>query len=41
MDWDVEFTEEFEAWWDGLTEAEQDSIAQSVGLLEANGPTLV
>ena len=40
MDWVVEFTDEFEAWWGGLTEAEQDSIDQSVGLLEEKGPTL-
>ena len=40
MDWVVEFTDEFEAWWDGLTEAEQNSIDQSVGLLETSGPNL-
>jgi len=36
-EWEVEFTDEFRAWWDGLTEAEQvdvrrphvDSVASS------------
>lgn len=37
---EVEDTDEFGAWWDGLTEAEQESIAHGVGLLEAMGPML-
>ena len=37
---DVEHTDEFGAWWDGLTEAEQESVAYAVGLLEAKGSTL-
>ena len=37
--WDVEFVEEFETWWDGLTEDEQESIDFSVGLLMNSGPT--
>ena len=40
MSWDVEFTNEFEAWWDGLTEAEQESVDASVRLLEVRGPSL-
>lgn len=32
---EVEYTDEFEQWWSGLTEAEQESIAPVVGLLEA------
>ena len=36
----IEFTDEFGAWWDGLTADEQESVAFSVGLLEAKGPTL-
>ena len=40
MEWDVEFTDEFETWWDGLTGSEQDSIDQVVGLLMAGGPML-
>lgn len=38
--WQVEFTDEFEAWWNTLDEAEQESITASVGLLEALGPSL-
>jgi hypothetical protein len=38
--WVVEFTDEFEAWWESLTVEEQESVAYSVGLLEVYGPTL-
>ncbi|MFY9328171.1 MAG: type II toxin-antitoxin system RelE/ParE family toxin [Georgfuchsia sp.] len=38
--WDVEYTDEFEDWWNQLTEAEQESIEASVELLEARGPNL-
>jgi hypothetical protein len=38
--WEVEFTDEFGAWWDGLTEDEQDSVAHSVTLLRDRGPAL-
>lgn len=38
--WDVEFTDEFEAWWLTLTASEQQSIAASVGLLRLLGPAL-
>jgi hypothetical protein len=37
---EVEYTNEFGAWWDALTESEQESVAYSVGLLEAKGPAL-
>lgn len=40
MIWEVEFTDEFASWWNGLDEGEQDSIDQGVGLLEARGPSL-
>jgi hypothetical protein len=40
MAWDVEYTNEFGAWWDGLTEAEQEDITASIGLLEEKGPNL-
>jgi hypothetical protein len=40
MSWDVEYTDEFGAWWEGLTEDEQISLDASVRLLEALGPTL-
>ncbi|HMO51519.1 MAG TPA: type II toxin-antitoxin system RelE/ParE family toxin [Kiritimatiellia bacterium] len=38
--WAVEYTDEFEAWWNGLTESEQDDIAATVGLLAEKGPSL-
>ena len=40
MAWDVEYTDEFEDWWKYLTEAEQESVAATVGLLEIEGPRL-
>ena len=40
MAWDVEYTDEFEKWWNGLTEAEQDKILVSVRALEEFGPNL-
>jgi len=40
MLWDVEYTDEFERWWEILSEAEQIDIAASVGLLEQQGPNL-
>ena len=40
MVWDVEFTDDFGAWWDRLTAAEQTSISASVHLLETFGATL-
>ena len=38
MSFEVEYTDEFGGWWDGLSEREQDSVARSVQLLEAAGP---
>ena len=40
MLWSVEYTDEFGAWWDGLTAAEQESVAASVGLIERLGSAL-
>lgn len=40
MTWDVEYSDEFGAWWQDLSEAEQESVAHSIGLLEALGPNL-
>ncbi len=34
MAWEVEYSDEFGGWWDGLSEAEQDSVAFGVGLLQ-------
>ena len=30
MSWNVEFTNEFRAWWDTLTERQQEDVAASV-----------
>ena len=38
--WEVEFTDEFERWWNSLSEDEQVEIAAKVELLEEHGPTL-
>ncbi len=40
MAWDVEYTDEFEAWWDSLSEAEQDATDRVVLLLLERGPQL-
>jgi hypothetical protein len=40
MAWDVEYTNEFESWWNSLGEDEQEEIDRKVRLLEARGPTL-
>jgi hypothetical protein len=40
MPWKVEYTNEFEQWWDGLSEAEQESVAAVVENLMIDGPVL-
>lgn len=40
MTWEVEYTDEFELWWLTLNADEQESVAASVGLIEALGPQL-
>ncbi|BDD89277.1 type II toxin-antitoxin system RelE/ParE family toxin [Desulfofustis limnaeus] len=40
MKWEIEYTDEFEKWWNTLDPDEQDSIAVTVGLLEKLGPNL-
>jgi hypothetical protein len=40
VEWTVEYTDEFEEWWDGLSGAEQEDVAAYVTLLEKKGPTL-
>jgi hypothetical protein len=40
VSWEVEYTDEFEAWWNTLTDEEQVSIAAVIGLLEGQGPHL-
>lgn len=38
--WDVEFTVDFEAWWDSLSVDLQQAIDAAVRVLEARGPGL-
>ncbi len=40
MNWDIEYTDEFGNWWHGLSEAEQESIFQSVRMIEDHGPNV-
>lgn len=40
MAWDVEFTGQFETWWNSLSEDEQVEISAKVKLLQERGPTL-
>jgi hypothetical protein len=37
---EIEYTDEFGSWWDGLAEAEQESVASVVGMLAARGVAL-
>lgn len=38
MSWEVEYTDEFEAWWHRLIEDDQERIAALVEILEEQGP---
>lgn len=40
MAWEVEYTDEFGAWWATLTEGEQKDVGVYVERLEARGPNL-
>ena len=40
MEWEVEFTDEFGAWWNSLNIEEQEEVSAKVELLEEHGPTL-
>ncbi len=40
MSWDVEYTDEFGSWWNGLAAKGQEAVAASVRLLEEFGPNL-
>jgi len=39
LEWPVEYTDEFGAWWDGLSVEEQVGVDASVGLPARYGPT--
>lgn len=38
--WEVEYTDQFESWWDELNDGEQERITAAVELLEQHGPSL-
>ena len=40
MIWEVEYTDEFSGWFDGLGESEQAAIAKAIESLEVAGPAL-
>ena len=40
MEWKVEYTNEFQQWWESLDEEEQETIASGIILLEAREPML-
>jgi hypothetical protein len=40
MQWDVEYTDEFGAWWSCLTEQEQISVRAAIEVLGERGPAL-
>lgn len=40
MGWEIEFTDEFEVWWDELGEIQQEDVTATVGLLGQLGPQL-
>ena len=40
MAWEIEYTDEFGAWWATLTETEQEDVDAYVQRLEARGPNL-
>jgi hypothetical protein len=40
MPWEVEHTDEFEEWWDSISEEEQEDIALAIEKLEEQGPSL-
>ncbi len=40
MEWEVEYTDEFEEWWDSLDEEEQISVDAVIGLLIIKGTSL-
>lgn len=40
MEWEVEYTDEFEHWWLQLSERQRGSVTAKVELLEEQGPNL-
>lgn len=40
MAWDIEFTEQFEEWWESLTAEQQEALDDRISLLAESGPGL-
>ncbi|MDR1788133.1 MAG: type II toxin-antitoxin system RelE/ParE family toxin [Treponema sp.] len=40
MVWEIEYTDEFNEWWETLNDAQQGAVDSSVRLLEGAGPNL-
>jgi hypothetical protein len=40
MGWNVEYTDEFGAWWNGLSDGQQEAFTAIVQLLTEQGPQL-
>ena len=40
MSWEVEVTDEFKSWWNGLAQKEQDDVTEVVEALEEHGTDL-
>lgn len=40
MAWEIEFTDQFEVWWDQLSEDDQRRVNAAVEILEGAGPAL-
>jgi hypothetical protein len=40
MAWEVEYSDEFNSWWDSLTESEQEDVGAYAQQLEQRGPNL-
>ena len=40
MAWEIEYADEFAAWWDSLNESEQESVEASVRKLSIYGPMM-
>lgn len=40
VEWEIEYTDEFGRWWDGLSEDEQVDVDAKVGMLRQFGPAL-
>jgi len=40
VEWEIEFSDEFENWWNSLTLEEQESVNSKVILLQKRGPAL-